>query len=425
VIGRVLAVVVASVVVTAGAQTPPPTTPVTSATVRMIRKPVDVQFIHIENLRKVPLLEIKLALIQSTMGQNFAETQAGPIAPGDTRRVRAQRYGTAAPSARVTLAVFADGSHVGAPDEVAAWRQDQQALVEDLSYWQKALSALPRSSPLTAQVYVRERMQERQKAVPGDPSAIRQRLSNALSPVQGPSRVFVFADATLLEIAQQLAAATPFQKHLTSDISAVDQAVGVRAAAGQGSDFVAVVQNLRAIRLEAWSLEFYDPPTSRFPRAGNGFDAGSMLEDGRPGGRLNLNETREMHFGQADDLPDAAMPRAALALALWDDLTWEGSADARARTLRSREQVASPMAFWIPVLEEASQKPAADALTFLRAKQAERRQQAPDEHDFLNSNLPHLAQDAATRPADLPAALIAFRDRLVVQHRQLTRHLQR
>jgi hypothetical protein len=102
-----------------------------------------------------------------------------------------------------------------------------------------------------------------------------------------------------------------------------------------GSDFVAVITNLRELPLEAWEVDLHHP-TSGIAGSWLMHDSCVSLTDTVGSGRLRQHETREVLINNADDRPDSEMPRASLALALWNDLSWEGLADRRANLLRAR-----------------------------------------------------------------------------------------
>jgi hypothetical protein len=414
---------------------PPNATPVTSATVRMIRKAADVQFVYIENLRDVPLVEWKVALVsgESRGGMtvsrrydvNSTRPDDAPIAPGETKRQRVQWQGERlTATASVALAVFADGSHAGAEPEIAAYYKQQEALIADLTYWQRALQDLPRTSPGAAETYLRNKIRERLQVDSRDPSGLSGSIGGWFGPMRAPDWAYQMTDRTLKEIGTRIADAKLYRTHLAARPS-VEQTISVRTLIGLGSEFVAVVENLRDTPLEAWNIDIYDPPTSRFPPGGQGFDAGQVIEDGRPGGRLRRNEVREIGIRAADDVPDGATPRVVLSFALWSDLTFEGSPAMRDELFRARERKAAQFEFWIAALSDAALKPPREALTFLREKRVERRRQAPQERDPLEGNLEAWESSLAREPELFSSRLITYRDRLQEQYRLLTRHLNR
>jgi hypothetical protein len=416
------------------ARAPPSDKPVTSATARVIRKPVDAHFIHVENRRDVPLVEWRIEL-RSAENRRMLSTgrdyrggfglPEGPIAPHERRQERLTWRGERlAATAAIKLVVFADGSHAGSPEGVAEFRREQEALITDLTYWQRTLQELPRTSVPAAQQYLREKARERALVDDSDPSIIRGSIESWFGPNRPSDWPFMRANHALREIAERLADATSYRKHVNSD-TAPEHAVAVWTASGQGTDFFAVVENLRDTPLEAFQLEMHDP-LSPNAVAGFGSDACVNLNDAGPDGRLNRNETREIGIRPADDRLDDAAPRAVLSFALWKDLSWEGSRDEHDRLLEAREQRAELYAFWIAALKEAARKPADDRLRFLRQKREERRREFPDETDSLmRDNLEIWTKRGSAEPGAVPGWLDAYRTTLEQQHALLTRHLRK
>jgi hypothetical protein len=232
------------------------------------------------------------------------------------------------------------------------------------------------------------------------------------------------ADSTLKELPRRIEDAIRYRPHVNSR-PAVERAVTVRTLIGLGSEFVALVENLRETPLEAWDVEIYDPPTAKFAHGRQSVDAAAVIEDGRPGGRLRRGDVREMAIGAADDVSDAAMPRVVLSFALWSDLSFEGSPAMRDERFKMRERRAPQYEFWIAALSDAALKPAREALAYLGEKRAERRRQAPQEHDPLESNLESWESMVAREPGAVSSAIVYYRDLLREQHRLLTRHLTR
>jgi hypothetical protein len=430
---RAAAFGVAMTFVAAIQQSAPP--PVTSATVRVIRKAADVQFVYVENRRDVPIIEWKITLrsaearggmvVSQSYDPKNARSEDRPIAPGETRRQRVKWQGqrlTATPI--VDLVVFADGSHAGTDIAVAAFSKEREALAADLLYWQRTLQDVPRNSPREAETYLRGKVRERLQVDPRDPSQFSSHIGGWFGPMRAADWVYTMTDSALRDLPARIDAAVRYRAHSTSRAT-VEQAVDVRTLIGLGSEFVAVVENLRDTPLEAWDFDIYDSPASRFAHGSQGFDAGAAIDDGQPGGRLRRYDVREVGIKAADDVPDAEMPRVVLRFALWSDLTYEGPAAKRDEHFRLRERQAAQYEFWMAALSEAALKSGREALAFLRDKRVERRRQAPQEPDLLEGNLESWEAAFAREPGLFSARLITYRDRLQEQHRLLTRHRTR
>jgi hypothetical protein len=404
-------------------------TSVKSATVSVIRKAVDVQFIEVENLREVPLVEIKLALNSSTAGFFFdgpPDVTGQPSNPAirrhEIRRLRTLRGAyNRAPTARVTLALFADGSHLGTPEAIAEFRQRQQLIIDDLSFWFGVLQKVPRSTPAAAHEYLREKAKERLRVDRTDPSRIAGSIDDWFGPYRAPDWWMAGAKREIVDLGKRLDVARRYRNFVNTDTGGVEQAVGIRSEIGQGSDFVAVITNLRELPLEAWEVDLQHP-TSGIAGSWLTHDACASLSDTASSGRLRQHETREVLINSADDLPDSAMPRASLALALWNDLSWEGLPDRRANLLRAREERAKAYEFWINALKEAGLRPVAEVLPFLKQQQAARRREAPREQSGLDQNLDSLA---GRDPNVAVNWLAGYRRTLEQQYLLLTRHVAR
>ena len=406
---------------------------VTSATARVIRKPVDAHFIYVENRREIPLVEWRIELRSAenrgtlTIDRDYRSAVGQPdrpIAPHERRHQRLTWRGERrASTAAIKLVVFADGSHAGSPEGVAQFRQEQEALAADLLYWQRTLQDLPRQSIEAAQQYLREKGREHAQVDPSNPSLIRGSVEVWFGPQLPRGFAFTKVDRTLREIDERLADATSYRKHINSD-TAPEHAVAVWTASGEGTDFVAIIENLRDTPLEAFRIEIHDP-LSPDTVAAIGSDSGSNLDDSRPGA-LRRTETREMGIRPADNQPDDETPKVALSFALWKDLSWEGSREQRNELLEAREQRAELYAFWIAALKEAARKPADDPLRFLRQKREERRREFPDETDsIMRDNLEIWTKRGSAEPGAVPGWLDAYRGTLEQQHALLTRHLRK
>lgn len=425
---------VSAAVLSASPQTPQTNTAVTSATVRVIRKPVDAQFIYVENRRGVPLVEWRIELLSAenrgrmTTVRNYRGgfgLPEGPIAPHERRQQRVEWRGQRlAATANVKLVVFADGSYAGTTEGIAEFLREQDALAADLTYWQRTLRDLPRTSPAAAQEYLREKARERAQVDSSDASHIRGSIPDWSGPNRSADWVFTRANHALREAGERLEEVASYRKHADGD-TAAEHAVAVWTASGQGTNFVAVIENLRDTPLEAFQFDFYKSPASR-SAGGIGFDACTNLDDAsQPRGRLSRHETREYDIGPADDLPDSATPKAVVSFALWRDLSWEGSPDEQDRFLKQREQRAGLYAFWIAALKDATGRPPGETIAFLRQKREERRREAPDETDFMQGSLQSWGALANRDPGAFSQGLALYRSRLEQQHALLTRHLKR
>jgi hypothetical protein len=443
---RVLSV--AAGVTLLGASAPQrPEVVVSSATVRVVRKPIAAQVVFVENLRPARLVEWEFALAPATTPDRPAthshySRTAGPFSPGDgpieaangraaaVRRFRVDTSDAAPQVASLTLVVFADGMVDGTLAAVTEFRRKQAALVTDLTVWQTGLDALPKSEA-DALRYLRQQRDAAIRDRPQDPSGIRGRVTQWLEGARPRGWAFTAADSLKREITDRLSAAIRYRSG--ADGALRDRAalgtnlaasVAVRPQSGQGLEFVALIENLRDTPLEAWELAIYDGPASRYPSSSRTEDACAVVDDQPGRGRIARNEVREISLGPADGAADSALPIAVVKTAIWSDLSWEGDPQARAERLRSREEDAQRFAFWIAALKSAETRASmSDAVAFLATKRDERRRVAPEESDMLAANLQIWSAASQRTPAAKPADLAGYRRQLERQYQLLTRHV--
>jgi hypothetical protein len=337
---------------------------VSSASVRVIRKPVQIQVVYIENLRPARLVEWEFALAPAATPDRpsghshyfridgpFVRDD-GPIASarsaGSVRPFRVQADDGSPHVASMTLAVFADGVVDGTLAAVTTFRDKQAALVADLVAWQVVFNALPRTEP-DALAMLRQHRDAAVRQRPEDVSRIRGQVTGWLEGARPRGWIFSVAESLKQAIPERLATATRYRDgaiaalqdraalgtNLTSFVSA-------RAASGQGQNLMALVENLRDTPLEAFDLEIYDSPASRYPSSGRSYDACGVSR-GQPGsGRVVRGETREIDLGPADSSEDRPLPVIVIKMAIWADQSWEGDPDMRAERLRQRVSTSRP-----------------------------------------------------------------------------------
>ena len=187
------------------------------------------------------------------------------------------------------------------------------------------------------------------------------------------------------------------------------------------TEFVATIENLRDVPIEAFGLKLVDPATKRVLLGqGADFCLGEPQPAERGSGRIQPREVREVLLGSS---PDGAVLR--LSYVLFDDLSFEGSSEGREELLRRREARAADYTFAIDVISKASAMPPNEARAFVAAKRAEyvslprTKGGMPREADNLDDYLRWLA-DAPDRAA---AGAKQFTDRLERQRQRLVRHL--
>jgi hypothetical protein len=336
---------------------------VSSASVRLIRKPVPTHVVFVENLRVAWLAEWEFTLAPAARPDRPGTRshyprldvplgrEDGPIAParspGGVRAFHLQSDDASPQVASLTLAVFTDGVVDGTLEAVTAFRNAQAALVTDLVAWQTVFNALPRTEP-NALVMLRAGRDAARKNRPDDPSRIRSQVTQWLEGARPRGWVFNAAESLREAIPKRLSAAARYRDGAAAALQ--DRATlgtnlarfaTARAASGQEQHLIALVENLRDQPLEAFDLDIYDGPDARYPSSGRGYDACGVGRAGAGTGRIARGETREIDLGSTNGAEDRPLPVVVIKLAIWADQSWEGNAEARADRLRRRAGTSS------------------------------------------------------------------------------------
>jgi hypothetical protein len=327
-------------------------------------------------------------------------------------------------SAAITLAVFADGFVEGTPDQVEAWRTRRREQIDDLAYWVRAFDGMPRINEPAVRDYVATRVLERAREAPTDPSTMRDRLQRVLELYPSGPDVWIGLDRLRADARRDLA--EPPAKPPAAFVAqppAVITDVALTWERSAPTEFVATIENLRDVPIEAFELTLLDRVSNRvLLDQGMDFCLSEPLPAERGLGRIQSHEVREVPLGRS---PDAGVLR--LRYVLFDDLSFEGSSEGRDYLLRNREARAADYAFAIDVIAKASAMPPNEARAFVAAKRAEyvslprTKGGRPREADNLDYYLRWLA-DAPDRAA---ADAKRFTDRLDRQRQRLVRHLAR
>ena len=415
----------------------------TSASIRVARKPVDLTLVAVTNRHTVPLVEWAITIykdntlksplssVHDYRHQGPFQSGDGPIAPNETRRMRAARTGVLPTAVGVvTLAVFADGTYEGTPEMAKRFLEERGSMADDLAYWHGVLEALPRGSDDAAAAYLRTKAEERHKQHPHGVSGVRATVLGWLdpaTPAQGGVRAA--ADKLRGEIKTRLDAARQFRggpaaqkTGARGSTSGLRSKVTVAMEPSTGSDFVAFLENKKKVPLEAWQFDIFTSPTATTPRTNRGNDYTILLTDTKGMGRVQPGEVREISLGAAEDRPDSTMPIAKLTLAIWSDLSWEGSAALRDVFLKQREVDAERYAYWIEVVNAAAAKTNAEAIAHIRAKRQERRKTSPEELDLMLDHIVVWSARAAGDPTGSASWMKATADRFAKQRTLLLRH---
>jgi hypothetical protein len=314
--------------------TAPP--PITGARIELAVKSVAGLKVTLENRRESPLVQCTIGLRarDQTSGNEFFTFyfENSPVQP-QTRRVLELTLHNQSDieAAVVQLAVFEDGFAEGAARELGEWRQGRQEHLDDLTYWVHAFDAMPRISDPEARAFLAARLIERRPAgqTPGVPrlaaanaSPVHVRLQRIIDQYPTGPDVWIPLDRLRADVRRELAA-VPAEPPRGRDGPITD--VGLSWEPATPTEFVARIENLRDVAIEAFGFELVDPITAR-PRSARRSDAcGTSREPGRPGSaRIQPKEVRDLALGSP--------PRDAelrLSFVLFDDQVFEGSPEAR------------------------------------------------------------------------------------------------
>jgi hypothetical protein len=410
---------------------------ITGARVALVPKTAAGLSVTLENRRSSPLVECAIGITrpgQSAPSDIYSyyfsgaypgRPDAGPLQPNARRDLElVLRNGTGMERPAMTLAVFADGFVEGTPDQVEAWRTRRREQVDDLAYWVRAFDGLPRIAEPAVRDYVAARMLERAREAPTDPSNVRDRLQRVLELYPSGPDVWIGLDRLRADARRDLAEQPA--KPPTANGAQPPEVISDVALTWERSaptEFVATIENLRDVPIEAFELTLVDRVSNR-GLLGQGMDfcLSEPLPAERGSGRIQPHEVREELLGSS---PDGAVLR--LYYVLFDDLSFEGSSEGRDQLLRRREATAADYAFAIDVIAKASVMPPDEARAFVAEKRAEyvslprtKDGMAREAHN-LDDYLRQLADD----PDRAAAGAKRFQDRLERQRQRLVRHLAR
>ena len=324
-------------------QVPAGSAPIKGARIELAAKSVTGVKVTLENRRESPLVQCTIGL--RARGETsalefftfyFREQSAG--APRDTSPVRPQtrrvldltRSRSAdIETAAVQLAVFEDGFAEGAPRELDEWRQARQARVDDLAFWVRAFDAMPRISDTEVRAFLAARMLERKRDALPDPSAVRVRLQRVVDQYPAGPDVWFSLDRLRADVRRELAE-TPAEPPRGREGAITD--VGLTWEPSTPTEFVARIENLRDVGIEAFGFELVDPVSDRVRSARRSDACGTPREPGTPGSaRIQPKEVRDLLLGKP---PGGLVLR--LSFVLFDDQVFEGSPEAREQLLLDR-----------------------------------------------------------------------------------------
>jgi hypothetical protein len=412
---------------------------VKGARVSLVPKTAAVLNLMIENHRNSPMVEWQIGLFshggerRMTSFSNFSgrpselQPRSGPIQPNERRTIEVElRSAPDVETAAMRLAVFEDGHYEGEADAVERWRTERQERVDDLDYWMRVLDQVPRDSELNGRSYLAARATERAGQVTRDSSGIGDKLQTVLRGSTSGPDVWRWLDRLLLDARTERALLTrqPSATETPRATRPVTSATIESQHRTGTTAYVASVENLRNMQIEAFGFELVDPVSGR-PTSAQSHDFCLAEPEGRGDGRLAPYETRDFQLSATPD-PNAPLPLIRFAFVLYDDLSFEGRAAERDELLRDREGRADDYAFALAALAKAAALPPDEAPAFLAAKRAERARQlqtAGRRGDLYT--LDDLIRQANASPERIGQIAQSMHDVLERQRSRLLRHLTR
>jgi hypothetical protein len=402
---------------------PPPA--VKGARVSLLSKPQAVLNVTIENRRDNPLIWWQLRVkMGGPGGPGMMHSATGSIQSGGRQTVPVQLTDPQdVATATLAFVEYDDGFYEGTAQAVQAWRKTREERAKDLSYWVGVFGLMPRVSEAELRRYLSDRASERAGVAPTDPSGVRTKLAGAF--YRHPSGPDVWDAVDRVRVETQAALAWMTRELPGTATARVVETVSSAAIAAQElaktSTFVAAIENLRDVPIEAVGFEVLEQGSNRRPSSRR-FDYCLAAEQGRRPGRIQPKEIREEAFGM-DANPDKPLPGVRLSYVLFDDLSFEGATDYRDELFRSREVQADDYASGIAALRQIATVKASEVDAFLTSKRAERARQLQTEGrrgDLLI--LDNLIRNAKQSTAQFLTGAKARLESLERAHQRLIRH---
>lgn len=412
----ILAFVVAILSLQPAAQAPP----IAGARISLVPKPQAVLNITIENRRASPLIWWQIRLdVRGAVGRTtMIHTGSGSIPQGGKRMVPVQLTNPQDVATAALISVeHEDGFHEGTAEAVQAWRTNREERAKDLSYWLRVLGMMPRISEPDLRRYLSDHIGERVGQAQDDPSGFRNKLQNVL--LQHPSGPGVWRALDRLHLEAQAALTwntrEPAAGSRGGGVDAIASAVISAQEQVETTTYDVAIQNLRGVPIEAVGFETFDPATNR-PKSGQTSDFWEAREL-----MIQPKEIREFPF--RSDVNPNAPPALRVSFVLFEDLTFEGSTEARDQLLRRRESQADDYAYAIAVVKQTATLPPGEVEAFLVAKRAERAKQLASEGRRGDTHMiEQLLREVRTAPDRFVAGAKARADHMERQRQRLLRH---
>jgi hypothetical protein len=319
---------------------------VPSARLTLVRELATDLEVAVTNSRTVSLEYIGIRY-STDQGSSFAfwnrTAEPGrPIAPGTTAELRLEDVGgridTSSPP-EIVLLEFADGYYEGAAGELQQFFADRAVLAEDLRYWIAALGRMPAGlSNADAANYVRL-AGERQKAQQPDR---RSATASGVLGLDGVKRPAGWMAQVLASKSQDLEAELRLATRHAERFAQVGMAAPVvegrsaRVAARTmpGIRIVPVLENLRDVPLQAWSIVFRESGRATHSVTEDTCSARSEVPFA---GAIGPRESRPLTNGRRTTSQEVPGLTAEVVVAVYRDGHTEGAGDEIRRLLEQRK----------------------------------------------------------------------------------------
>ena len=401
-------------------------TPITSARLTVAPRTRGASAI-IHNLRDSPLMAWRIETTPpsistwSSLGDLIRVPNLGPIKPSGTRTVSLQPVGGKGPvEARITAAVFADGYYEGTPAAVGFFLKERQDRAERFAFWLDAFDRMPPGTEQLKADYLMSKIAESAGAsarYDNVGAELRRRL---------PGRQYLLISTIIDDIRPTIEAAlrdTSGPSKRAPD--GAPSSLILELVPSDRLEYVVRIENLRSdAAIEGWMLGLRRDAGGRVqPFQGNDACGNPPSTDSRPGtsGRILPRQVRSI---------DLSLPRAEatsgieLAMVLFDDLSFEGSAEVHDRMLDQRARIAEDYGYWLGVYREAAGLPTTEAKALLEARRSDRARQKATAGSGPDVSLGSEAIGALERsPQTFPSWLKRRLSEIEAAHARLTRHM--
>lgn len=319
---------------------------VTSARLTLVNEATTDLIFTVTNLRNSPLQHISVQF-RTERGTQTSFWNRGiegsptiPPSAADDLRLEdlAGRLDDTSPPV-VVLLEFADGYYEGTDSELRPFFKERAERADDLRYWVGALSAMPAGlSNADATNYIQNAANEQLARQPGKSSATASHLLQLGQTRRPRDWIAQVLTTEVKELDEELKHVTRHLDRLakvgTSGVMAAGLSATLTVRTAPGVRTVPVLENLRDLPLQAWSILFKESE-----QASSGFSTDTC--SGRTGtasdSAIGPRETRRLVEGRHTTSQQSSSLSAELRLAVFSDGVAEGAPEEVRRILERRK----------------------------------------------------------------------------------------